>query len=99
MQTDLLSQMVTNNEIRDSLIFKKMAPQKEHESKQLVENISPDLDVYLRDDNEPVELTEIEHSSFKKKRSKRLLELNQKTKDKAKIKSRSSTPYLKNKRK
>ena len=33
---DLLSQMVTNNEIKDSLILEKIIAQKEHESKQLV---------------------------------------------------------------
>ena len=59
---DLLSQMVTNNEIRDSLILEKITAQKEHESEQLVEKIQPDLDVYLHDDNEPVELTEIDDS-------------------------------------
>ena len=32
---DLLSQMVTNNEIKDSLILEKIIAQKEHESKQL----------------------------------------------------------------
>ena len=44
--TDLLSQMVTNNEIKDSLILEKIIAQKEHESKQLAEKIQPNLDVY-----------------------------------------------------
>ena len=42
---DLLTQMVAKNEIRDSLILEKINAQKEHESKQLVEKIQPDLDV------------------------------------------------------
>ena len=48
---DLVSQMVSNNEIRDSLILEKITAQNECESKQLTEKIQPDLDVYLRDDN------------------------------------------------
>ena len=48
---DLVSQMVSNNEIRDSLTLEKITAQNEYESKQLTEKIQPDLDVYLRDDN------------------------------------------------
>ena len=71
------------------LILERITAQKEHESKQLAEKIQPDLDVYLRDDNEPmVELTEIDDSSFKQRRLKRLTELNQKTKHEAKIKKK-----------
>ena len=81
------------------LILERITAQKEHESKQLAEKIQPDLDVYLRDDNEPmVELTEIDDSSFKQRRLKRLTELNQKTKHEAKIKKRSSKLCLKNKK-
>ena len=96
---DLLSQMVSKNEIRDSLILEKINAQKEHENKQLVEKIQPDLDVYIRDDNELVELTEINDSSLNQRRSKALAELNRKTKHEAKIEKRSSKPYLKNKKK
>ena len=63
---DLISEMITNNEIRDSLILEKIASQKQQESKQLAEKIQPDLDVYLRDDNETAELTKIDDSSFKR---------------------------------
>ena len=73
---DFLSQMVTNNEIIDSLILEKITAQKDPESKQLVEKIQPNLDVYLRDDNEPSELMKIGDSSFKWRRSKHLAELN-----------------------
>ena len=76
---DLLSQMVANNEIRDSLILEKINAQKELESKQLVEKIQPDLDVYIRDDDELVELTEINDSGLNQRRSKPLAELNRKT--------------------
>ena len=96
---DLLSQMVAKNEIRDSLILEKINAQKEHESKQLVEKIQPDLDVYIRDDNELLELTEINDSSLNQRSSKALVELNRKTKHEAKIEKRSSKPYLKNKKK
>ena len=48
---DLLSQMFSNNKIRDSLILEKVTAEKEHKSKQLAEKIQPDLDVYLRDDD------------------------------------------------
>ena len=47
---DVLSQMVSNNEIRDSLILEKITAQKDHKSKKLVEKIQPDLDVFLRDE-------------------------------------------------
>ena len=51
------------------------------QSKQLAEKIQPDLDVYLRDDNELLELTKtndnvILRPSLKQKRSKRIEELN-----------------------
>ena len=95
---DLISEMITNNEIRDSLILEKIASQKQQESKQLAEKIQPDLDVYLRDDNETAELTKIDDSSFKRGRSKHLAELNQKSKPVAKIKKRSPKPHLKNKK-
>ena len=49
---DLLSQMVSNNKIRDSLILEKVTAEKERKSKQLAEKIQPDLDVYLRDDDD-----------------------------------------------
>ena len=49
---DLLSQLVTNNEIKDSLILEKMILQEEHERKQLPKKILPDLDVYLPDDDD-----------------------------------------------
>ena len=48
---DLLSQIFSNNKIRDSLILEKVTAEKEHKSKQLAEKIQPDLDVYLRDDD------------------------------------------------
>ena len=64
-----------------SLILEKTTAQKEHESKQLAEKIQPGLDGFLRDDNET------DDSSFKRRRSKCLAELNKKfssTKTKAK---------------
>ena len=97
---ELLSEMVTNNKIQDSLILEKVIAQKEHKSKQLAEKIQPDLDVYLRDDNvddESVELIEIDHSSLEGGRLERPAELNRKTKHEAKIKKRSK-PYLRNKK-
>ena len=95
--SDLLSQMISNNEIRDQLILEKNTVQKEHESKQLAEKIQPDLDVFLRDENKPSPLlTElINELSFKSKRSKHLLELNRKSK----IKRRNGRSYQRNKRK
>ena len=95
--SDLLSQMISNNEIRDQLILEKNTVQKEHESKQLAEKIQPDLDVFLRDENEPSPLpTElINELSFKSKRSKHLLELNRKSK----IKRRNGRSYQRNKKK
>ena len=92
---DLLSEMISNNNIRDSLILEKITAHKEHESKQLAEKIQPYLDVLLCDENEPsplpAELTD--ESSFKRRRSKRLLELNRKSK----MKRRSARPFQKNK--
>ena len=44
---DLLSQMISNNEIR------KITAQKQLESKQLAEKIQSDLDDLLRYENEP----------------------------------------------
>ena len=95
--SDLLSQMISNNEIRDQLILEKNTVQKEHESKQLAEKIQPDLGVFLRDENEPSPLpTElINELSFKSKRSKHLLELNRKSK----IKRRNGRSYQRNKKK
>ena len=94
---DLLSQMISNNKIRDSLVLEKITAHKEHESKQLVEKIQPDLDVLLCDENEPslppAELTD--ESSFKQRKSKRLLELDRKSK----TKRRSARTYQKNKQK
>ena len=46
---DLLSQMISNNETRNSLILEKITAQKEHESRQLAEKIQPDLYVFLCD--------------------------------------------------
>ena len=46
---DLLSQMISNNETRNSLILEKITAQKEQESRQLAEKIQPDLDVFLCD--------------------------------------------------
>ena len=43
---DFFSQMVSDNKVRDSLVLEKIAAQKEHESKQLVEKTQPDLDVF-----------------------------------------------------
>ena len=42
---ELLSEMVSNNKVRDSLILEKNIAQKEHESKQLAEKIQASLDV------------------------------------------------------
>ena len=69
--------MVSNNEIRDSLILEKITAQKECESKQLAKKIQPDLDVYLRDDKELSELTKTDgdvilRSSLKRRRSKHI---------------------------
>ena len=95
--SDLLSQMISNKEIRDQLILEKNTVQKEHESKQLAEKIQPDLDVFLRDENEPSPLpTElINELSFKSKRSKHPLELNRKSK----MKRRNGRSYQRNKKK
>ena len=90
---DLPSQLVSNNEIRNSIILEKITAQEERKSKKLAEKIQRDLDIFLRDDNEPfAALTEIDDSTFKKRRSKRLVESNKK------IKSRSLKPYLKSKK-
>ena len=90
---DLPSQLVSNNEIRNSIILEKITAQEERKSKKLAEKIQRDLDIFLRDDNEPfTALTEIDDSTFKKRRSKRLVESNKK------IKSRSLKPYLKSKK-
>ena len=90
---DLPSQLVSNNEIRNSIILEKITAQEERKSKKLAEKIQRDLDIFLRDDNEPfTALTEIDDSTFKKRRSKRLVESNKK------IKSRSLRPYLKSKK-
>ena len=72
---DLISQMLTNNEIKDSLILEKIIAQS-------------DLDVCLQDDDddESVVLIEIDNSSLKQRRSKRLAELNRKNKHQAKVK-------------
>ena len=97
---DLLSEMVTNNEIKDSIILEKIIAQKEYRGKQLAEKIQPDLDVYLLDDDvddESVELIEIDNSSLKRRRSKCLAELNRKTKHETTVKKRSK-PYLRNKK-
>ena len=101
---DLLSQMATNNEIKETLILEKILVQKEHKSKQLPKKIQPDLGVYLQDDddndnddNELVELIELDNLSLKLRRSKRLVGLNQKSKREAKVKKRSK-PYLRNKK-
>ena len=88
---DLVSQMVSNNEIRDLLILEKITAQKEYESKQLAEKIQPDLDVYLRDDNKLSKLTETDDNvilspSLRRRRSTRIEKLNRKSKHTAKIK-------------
>ena len=41
---ELLSQLVSNNEVRDSLILESITVQKEHESQQSLEKIQPGLD-------------------------------------------------------
>lgn len=90
---DLPSQLVSNNEIRNSIILEKITAQEERKSKKLAEKIQRDLDIFFRDDNEPfATLTEIDDSTFKKRRSKHLVESNKK------IKSRSLRPYLKSKK-
>ena len=78
---DLVSQMVSNNKIKDLLILEKITAQKEYESKKLADKLQPDLDVYLHDDNELLELTETDYDvilspSLKWRRSKRIEELN-----------------------
>ena len=69
----------------------------------MTKKIQPDLGVCLQDDNdndndddELVELIEIDNSSLKLRRSKRLVGLNQKNKLEAKVKKRSKL-YLRNK--
>ena len=64
---DLVSQMVSNNEIRDSLILEKTIAQKENERKQVEGQIKSDLCVYLRNEND-------ENTTFKG-RSKRIAKL------------------------
>ena len=78
-KADLIFQMVSNNEIRDSLILEKITVQKKYESKQLVKKIKPDLEVYLHDDNELSELTETDGDvilcqSLKRRRLKHIEE-------------------------
>lgn len=48
---NILSQMLANNEINDSLILEKAILQQEEQNKQLASQIDPKLDVYLRNDN------------------------------------------------
>ena len=43
---ETLSQMVSNNEVTDSLILESITAQKEHENKQSLEKIQPGLDVF-----------------------------------------------------
>ena len=81
---------MNNKTIMKSLILEKITAQKERESKQLAEKIQPGLDVFLRDDNG------IDDSSFKRRRSKRLTELNKKFSS-TKIKRQSVRTYLKKK--
>ena len=100
---DLVSQMVSKNKIRVLLILKKITSQKENESEQSAEKNQPDLDIYLHDDNELLELTETNDDvvlrlSLKRRRSKSIEELNQKPKRVVKIKKRSPKSYLKNKK-
>ena len=95
--------MVSNNKIRVSLILKKITAQKENESEQSAEKNQPDLDIYLHDDNELLELTETNDDvvlrlSLKRRRSKSIEELNQKPTRVVKIKKRSPKSYLKNKK-
>ena len=81
---------MNNKTIMKSLILEKITAQKERESKQLAEKIQPGLDVFLRDDNG------IDDSSFERRRSKRLTELNKKFSS-TKIKRESVRTYLKKK--
>ena len=87
---DLLSQMVNNNKIRDSIILEQITAKKQHENEELVGKTQPGLDLFLRDDDE------IDHSSFKRRRSKCLAELNEKFSS-TKIKTKSLKLYLKKK--
>ena len=64
---DLVSPMVSNNEIKDSLILEKTTAQKEKERKQVEGQIKPDLCVYLRNEND-------ENTTFKGQ-SKRIAKL------------------------
>ena len=94
--------MVSKNKIRVLLILKKITSQKENESEQSAEKNQPDLDIYLHDDNELLELTETNDDvvlrlSLKRRRSKSIEELNQKPKRVVKIKKRNPKSYLKNK--
>ena len=95
--------MVSKNKIRVLLILKKITSQKENESEQSAEKNQPDLDIYLHDDNELLELTETNDDvvlrlSLKRRRSKSIEELNQKPKRVVNIKKRSPKSYLKNKK-
>ena len=95
--------MVSKNKIRVLLILKKITSQKENESEQSAEKNQPDLDIYLHDDNELLELTETNDDvvlrlSLKRRRSKSIEELNQKPKRVVMIKKRSPKSYLKNKK-
>ena len=95
--------MVSKNKIRVLLILKKITSQKENESEQSAEKNQPDLDIYLHDDNELLELTETNDDvvlrlSLKRRRSKSIEELNQKPKRVVKIKKRNPKSYLKNKK-
>lgn len=95
--------MVSKNKIRVLLILKKITSQKENESEQSAEKNQPDLDIYLHDDNELLELTETNDDvvlrlSLKRRRSKSIEELNQKPTRVVKIKKRSPKSYLKNKK-
>ena len=56
--------MVSKNKIRVLLILKKITSQKENESEQSAEKNQPDLDIYLHDDNDLLELTETNDDLF-----------------------------------
>lgn len=79
---DLLQQMITNNENKELLILLTNNKQKKRKYEELTEKIQPSLDIFLhnynnsKDDNKDDKIK----ADFKRRKSKRLIELRIKNK-------------------
>ena len=79
---DLLQQMITNNENKELLFLQKRNKQKKRKDEELTEKIQPSLDIFLhnynnsKDDNKDEKIK----ADFKRRKSKRLIELRIKNK-------------------